>query len=478
MALFGGVTIPGKPDPSNVRKLDLLPIPQIRRMQRNGIAIDLEYLRGVSEDLGRTMEGLKQEIGGYVDPTRLEQFVGMSGEDLVINPDSSEQIAELLYDQLKLDVGERIKRTKGGNRLTTGKKVLEQLKRKHKVVQLILNYREASKLKGTYADKLPKIARLHKAGKRCDLCGRRHWADHWRIHTQIVTTRTDTGRLASRDPNLQNIPARTKLGAKIRRAFCAQPGYRLVQSDYAQIELRLLGHLAQELQMIRIFMEGGDIHLDTAMRAFGITDPTKVDKMLHRAPAKSVNFGTVYGLGDVGLLDLMAVTYATAGLELPSWIDQDWCANFITVWFGLYPDAHAYLEEQHNRAQRYDMVWTPMGRVRLVPETRSEIERVRAAGLRQAGNMPVQGFAADVMKLGMAIVEEQWEGARSAGLDLEALLPVHDELISEVEEDWADEAVVWQVRGMQEALVDRKTGIEQSLVPIKADGKSMERWEK
>lgn len=477
MSLFGGITLPGHPDPTNIQRLDLLPLGQIRRMERMGMRIDIDCLKELSIRLDSTMIQLRKDIAEYVPPDQLEKFVGTSGELGDINPESSEQIAELLYEGLKLGDGVRIKRTKSGRRLTTGKKTLEQLKRQHPIVPLILEYREASKLRGTYADKLPRIAVWHEKGKECSVCGRRHWEGHWRVHTRILTTRTDTGRLASK-PNLQNIPARTKLGAEIRKAFVPQVGCKLVGVDYAQIELRLLAHCANEPNMIRIFLEGGDIHLDTAMRAFNITDPAKVDKMLHRAPCKNVNFGVVYGLGDLGLLDLMALTYATANKELPTWLDVEWCGQFIQTWFRLYPQAERYLSEQHQRARRYGIVWTPPGRVRLVPEVRSVHERVVAAGLRQAGNMPIQGFAADVMKIGMGRVERMWEEVRGNGVDVEALLTIHDELISEVEEDWAESVLEWKQNEMGKALVDEKSGVEQCLVPILADGKVMDRWEK
>lgn len=755
MALFGGISIPGHPDPENVRKLDLIPLPQIRRMQRMGMAVDLPWLQDLSYRLAARMEELRGEILDCVPVEALERFVGVSGDVIGINPESSVQIAELLYEELGLGVGVRIKRTKGGARLTTGKKTLEQLKKEHPVVPLILEYREASKLKGTYTDKMPRLAVWHEGqgarGKwQCGVCGRKHWEGHWRIHTSIMDTRTDTGRMAcvaawtpitvcrgeevcvvpikdvvigdlvwthkgrwrnitakwlkgveemvnvtfsnghtltctkshrlleyshehiekmdkqpkkrssgaeavstgriphsgngseavrcdipqrpacaedspsgggvqgiagnslfpkqdggvesddgqdrgstsrvyrrvprwtrvsdllerwetatcasskngggpwiagvaggvgcashrrewneqphgqlstcdsarastdsllageghgyvgiekveaagslevydisveedesyeacgvfshnSKNPNLQNIPIRTKLGAEVRKAFYAPKGYRLVGADYSGIELRLLGHCAREENMIRIFRANGDIHTDTAMRAFGISDPKQVNKQLQRAPCKAVNFAIVYGLEPPNLLDLMALTYATANQPLPDWLDLAWCVLFMENWFALYPSVRAYLAAQHGRARRYGFVWTPMGRVRLVPEVRSTHERVVAAGLRQAGNMPIQGFAADIMRLGMGIVEHEWEQLRADGVEVEALMTIHDEILSEVEEDWADGLAVVQPELMKRALVDEETGVEQCLVQIEAEGKCMERWEK
>lgn len=469
--LYGGIDLPGCPDPENVRKLDLLPLNQIRRMQRVGVAIDREHLWALSERLESKRQDLKKQITSFIPPDRLDQFVGESDDDLTLNVDSAEKIADLLYKELGIGIGRRLKRTKSGKRLSTGKKQLETLKRDHPVIPLILEYREASKLKTTYADALPKLARW------CQESGT------WRVHTELPTTRTDTSRLASKNPNLQNIPIRTKLGAEIRKAFVASPGKKLVSVDYAQIEMRLMAHLANDPQMIRIFSENGDIHTDTAMRAFNIDDPSKVDKMLHRAPCKNIGFGVAYGLGPIGLLDLMAVTYATAGLPLPDEIDLEWCERFIEKWFGLYPKMHEYFELQHYRARRYQITWCMFGGVRRIPEVRSCHDRVVAAGLRQAGNNPIQRGAAGVMKIGMARCEDRvFEPMREMGIGAEALLPIHDELLSEVDEDWADKLKMVVEREMARALVEedgKRAGELRCRVPILTDGKVMDQgWEK
>ncbi len=461
--LFGGIEVPGKPDLANIQKLDLLPLPMIRRMMRVGAGIDREYLWHLSSKLQSRKTELSQEITSYVPLSELQQYAGESDEEdsdgLALNPESSPQIAKLLFEQLRIGARERLKRTKSGSRISTGKKQLETLKRRHPVIPLILEYRECSKLDSTYCSKLPLIARDH--------------GDSWRIHTQIVTTRTDTGRLASRGPNLQNIPARTELGREVRAAFVPRPGSKLISVDYSQIELRLLGHAANEPNMLRIFAEGGDIHLDTAMRAFGITDPKLVDKNLHRAPCKNVNFGVGYGLGPPGLYDLMALTFATAKLDIPHWMTIEWCAEFIQKWFDLYPKCRDYFDLQHYRARRYGIVWTMFGRVRRVPEVMSSIDRVREAGLRQAGNMPIQGDAADVFKIGMARVEKLLDQWRSAGVYVEAILPIHDELLIEADEKWADAI---------EAGIEYEMGLAldgfEMRCPILAEGKVMDRWVK
>ncbi len=500
MALFGNIAIPGKPDLLNIEKLDALPMAQIQRMMRVGIAIDREWFWQMSSDLEAEKTELRKQITSYIPADELEDIIGKDikaeeaeeedegkGKDKEVkvkrtsdfNVNSAVQMAELLFKQLGVGRGKQLKMTKTGDRLSTGKKQLETLKKDHPVIPLILEYRECAKLRSTYCEPLPKLARLHNAGE-CQLCGLQHPEAHWRVHTQLVTTRTDTGRLASRKPNLQNISTRTERGRRVRKGFVAQKGKLLVSRDYAQIELRLLAHLANESNMIRIFEANGDIHLDTAMRAFNINDPKKVDKILHRAPCKNVNFGVCYGLGGPGLYDLMAITYATAGQSMPDWITLQWCEDFIDKWFDLYPAVRQYVETQHYRARRYEIVWTPMGRVRRIPEVRSVHQRVQMAGLRQAGNMPNQGYAADTMKIGMARSESNvLSRLRDDNrIYAEALLPIHDELVSEVDEDWADDVGEMVGVEMERALVDEDTGVLMCRVPIKTDGHSMKQWAK
>lgn len=749
-------------------RLDLLPLPQIRRMQQKGIGIDREWLG----DLGLRLESkkidLQKQISSYIPAEALERFVSNSSDDLSINVDSAEQIGELLFKDLNIGADQRLKRTKSGTRISTGKKQLESLKRHHPVIPLILSYRECSKLVSTYCNALPRLARWDKE------------TEVWRVHTQILTTRTDTGRLASKNPNCfsgdtevlthngwvkledyrydpvaqwedgkisfvypidkiktkgsllslrsqhidlavtpdhrcllqhrktkqlrvfhgcdypedwrqlnagqysgqgsefttaelhfmvalqadgswaknksldfsfqrprkikrfkqllaklklkfrigeesvkrtrfyipcceltdklweligkqklfpwllllrlskseaaamleeimywdgdftrrssyaskhkqnadfiatlfalngrranvrkytntagssvwcadistngytlttnverkwlgdghdvyclsvpstyllvrrngkiqvtgncQNIPARSDLGREVRKAFIPGKGKLLVGYDYAQIELRWMADRAEEPNMIRIFREKGDIHLDTAMRAFLIDDPKKVDKILHRAPCKNVNFGVAYGLGAIGLYDLMALTYATAGLELPDWLTLEWCEKFIEKWFDLYPAMRIYFALQHYRAMRYGITWCGFGGVRMIPEVQSCHERIRQAGLRQAGNNPIQRAAAGIFKIGMARVEDLvLEPVRESGVYAEALLPIHDELLSEVEDEYAEEVGVMIGHEMELALWDEERKEMRSRVPILVDGKTMSRWVK
>ena len=311
MSLFGGITLPGKPDLENVRKLDLIPVPAIRRMRRYGFAIDREYCHDLSSEFRAGMQELEKDIVSYIPKDKLREFTDQSitdeeegedgdggGEDSPLgtsaeetfahgfNVGSSEQIGKLLFDILGLGAGKELKRTGDGKRISTGKAQLRDLEREHPVVPLILAYRERAKLISTYPDALPVLARFHPRGSCCPVCELPHSADTWRLHSDVVQTRAVTGRLAGRRPNLMNIPQRTELGSKVRAAFIASPGCRLVSADFSQVELRMMAHLANCSSMLDVYRRNGDIHVETAMACFGIDDPKKLDKISHRIPSK------------------------------------------------------------------------------------------------------------------------------------------------------------------------------------------------
>lgn len=477
MSLYGGIEITGRPDLENVRKLDLLPMPMIQRMHQYGMAIDREWFQELSLRLGKQMQTLKEEICDWIPIEKLDEFIGRAGgvteDGLAMNVNSRDQLAVLLFEVLGVGAGRQLKTTKNGSRISTGKKQMEQLKREHPIIQKTLNYAEVAKLKNTYSDSLPLMAKEHRKGT-C-WCGLKHDSKTWRVHTQILTTRTDTGRFASKNPNLQNIPSRTPLGREIRGGFIASPGTRLVASDFSQQEMRLGAHYSQDRELIRIFEQGLDPHNETAKKAFKTETP---DKISQRTPARNVNFGVFYGLSGPGLLDLMAITYATANLELPEWLTESWCQKFIDDWFELYEGVKGYLDTQYYRAQRYGIVWTLFGRVRRVPEINSYHSRIRAAGLRQAGNMPIQGSGSDWMKLVMGEVETKLQELTGMGVRVWPLMTIHDELLVEVEEDYAELVKELVTDVMSQVMVDRETGVNRCRVPVRADGKVMERWTK
>lgn len=501
--LYGGVTIPGKPDMANLSTLDRLPVPMLQRMERYGIALDVPGCHNLTHRLDTEMNQLRADIVYEIPPEHLDHFIALA-DDLddwcPINLESGDQLSELLFNTLKIGRGKELKKTKSGDRLSTGKKQMEFLKNDHPIIALILRYRERSKLKSTYTSALPKLAKFHPKGPCCPVCELPHVESTWRVHTTFTTTRTNTGRLASKAPNLQNIPARTELGRSVRALFMASPGCQLVTRDYSQIELRLLAHCSQDPTMIGIFLRNGDIHIETACEAFSLDSAiyyqlNKLAKtksltpqqavewadfcLTKRAPCKNLNFGIVYGLTSLGLLDHIVLTYATAGVPLPSYITELWCAKFIERWFGVYTRVHPYMDTQTYHARRYGLVWDELGRIRRVPEVSSAHEWIRQAGLRQAGNFPIQSLAAGVMKIGMGMAEDTvLNPLYQSGIWCWPLLPVHDELIIEVQEDYADYVGAEIGSCFANSFTDQVTGTNMCRVPIMSDGKTNKRWVK
>lgn len=509
MALYGGIKLVDRPHAPNVIKLDKLQIPTLRKMQRYGFRIDIDAARDLGSRLTTRMASLRREIVDEIPGDSLDRFIDMDSdeddsennaiqsqnEQNVIsdsekpddeyrdfrdrfNVESSQKISELLFNVFKLgDVGVEIKRTKGG-KSSTGKKTLEQLKRSHPIVGKILEYREHAKLYGTYVRALPIHSVPHPKGPDCSVCGRKHYTNERRVHTSFATTRAVTGRICSRKPNLANIPARTKLGAEIRRLFIPSEGYKIVQRDWAQIELRLMADRSRDPVMIEVYANDGDIHITTAMKTFNIDDPTKVDKLLHRAPSKNTNFAVCYLITGQGLLDLMAVTFATANKPLPEWMNESWCDEFIQKWFGVYKGVRTYLTREEESIRRYGMAWTRMGRVRLIPGVKSALQYVREAGTREGSNHGIQGFSAELMKLALGEINERVHNLESIGISVYSLMSVYDELLCEALEDDCDVVQTMLGEVMDNVLVDRQTGILQCAVPIQSDGKIMSRWEK
>jgi DNA polymerase-1 len=498
-ALYSGVTLPDRPDPENVRKLDIMALPMVNRMQRFGLRIDPAHFAELTDRLSNRMAELKCDITNEIPTESLDRFLTAmdaaegddeDSEDYVanldassFNVDSSKKMAELLYDVLGLHLSTKvkIKKTKSGDRLSTGKKTLEQLKRDHPIVAPVLEYKECSKLRGTCVS-LPRRARFHPAGPDCPCCGRRHYTDEFRAHTTIMSTRTTSGRLAYKNENLGNIPTRTKLGAEVRAGFIPSVGHVIVQRDWAQIEMRFLADKSGDAELIHIFKHNLDPHSMTAVRAFGKTldEVSKgAGKMLYRAPCKNVNFGIVYGLTAAGLLDLMALTYATAGLALPDHINEQWCEEFLEMWFGLYPSVRQYLDAEESKALRFGFVWTDAGRVRRIPQAKSALGYVRDAGVREACNHGIQGKNADTMRLAMGELHDRLRDLDDGGIESYELISIYDELLVETEEAHAATIDAAMEDVMENVLVDKQSGRLLCAVPIKSDGKILtERWVK
>ena len=355
--------------------------PVLACMERAGVSVDADLLRQVSRKMGGQIEALETEI-----------FALAGGEKFSVG--STKQLQEVLFDRLKLPVG---KKTKTG--YSTGAEVLEDLAAKgHEIATKIIQWRELTKLKSTYADALPVLINPE-TGK---------------VHTSLNQTVASTGRLSSSNPNLQNIPVRTEVGREIRRAFVAEPGHVLVSADYSQIELRLFAHITKDPGLVNAFTTDQDIHQETARRIFEIAEdqPVPADQ---RRQAKTINFAVIYGASPFRVAVELGITQARA-------------AELIKAYLALYPGVRQYLEGVLEGARERGYVQTLLGRRRYVPDVNSRVFQFRQAAEREAANMPVQGTSADIIKLAMLRVS-----AALAASDLTArmVLQVHDELLFE-----------------------------------------------
>jgi DNA polymerase-1 len=312
------------------------------------------------------------------------------------NINSTPQLRTVLFDRLHLPVQ---KRTKTG--ASTDVEVLEQLAAMgHEVPRLMIEYRELSKLKSTYVDALPGYVR----------------AETGRVHSSFNQTGAATGRLSSSDPNLQNIPVRTPRGGEIRRAFVAPPGHLLLTADYSQVELRLLAHLSGDPAFVAAFERGGDIHRQTAAAIFGVAEPAVTPEM--RARAKTINFATIYGQGPFALSRQLGIT-------------QDQAKAFIKQYFERFAGVRAWLDRTVEEARQRGFVETLFGRRRYIPELRDKNFNIRAFGERTATNSPLQGSAADLIKIAMIRIHAALQETK---LGAKMILQVHDELVFEIPE--------------------------------------------
>lgn len=382
-------------------RLDLPLIPVLFHLERRGICVDSAYLRVLEQELTRELQALESVM---------QASVGR-----VFNPASPAQLAQVLFQDLRLSA-EGIKKGKTG--FSTASSELEKLRGMHPIIEQIEDYRERSKLLSTYILPLPSLA---------DASGR--------IHTTFEQTVASTGRLSSVNPNLQNIPIRTELGRRIRRAFVASPGMVLVSCDYSQIELRIAAALAKDEALLRVFAQGGDIHKTTAAAMWQIPPEQVTDEQ--RRAAKAVNFGVLYGQGAHGLSQGAGVSFAEA-------------KQFIAKYFAVYPKLKTYLEETKATARERGYVETAFGRRRATPDILASSAMVRAQAERMAMNMPIQGTEADVLKLAMIAVEEL---VALQSWNVRQLLQVHDELVFEMPPELVDQ-VVPKICHLMETVAD------------------------
>lgn len=385
-------------------------------MEITGVKVDLEQLKAMSGDLGTKLEILTADI------------YRLAGEKFNIN--STKQLGYIFFEKLNLPV---IKKTKTG--YSTDVEVLETLAEEHEIVALILEYRQLAKLKSTYVDGLAGLINP-RTGK---------------IHTSFNQTVTATGRLSSTEPNLQNIPIRLEEGRRIRKVFIpSEPGHLLVTADYSQIELRVLAHISGDENFTRAFREGEDIHTHTASEVFGVSLDQVTKEM--RDSAKAVNFGIVYGISDYGLARNIKVTRKEA-------------KNYIESYLRRYPGVKQFMEDIIVKAREQGFVSTILNRRRYLPDIVSPNHNIRSFGERTAMNTPIQGSAADIIKLAMVKVDAQ---LREKGLKTKMILQVHDELIFEVPHDEL-EAAIPLIRNCMENAVELD-------VPLIVDMKKGRNW--
>jgi len=368
-------------------KLEFPLISVLARMEKNGILIDSEMLESFSKELTNDLIELEKNI------------FEKTGSEFNLN--SPQQLGNVLFDKMKLPVG---KKTKTGQ-YSTSEAVLSKLAAEYEVPSLVLDYRSLSKLRSTYVDALPKLVN----------------EETGRIHTDFNQTVAATGRLSSSNPNLQNIPIRTKRGREIRKAFVPEDGYQILAADYSQVELRVIASISEDENMIRAFKNGEDIHARTAKEIFGLSALDEVTPD-HRRKAKEVNFGIPYGVSAYGLSNRLGISNSE-GKEM---IDQ---------YFERFPSIKNYIEETVQFAKENEYVATLLGRRRYIPDINSRNWNVRGFAERMAINMPIQGTAADIIKLAMIEVDRY---LREENLKSRMLLQVHDELVFEIHESETD----------------------------------------
>jgi len=404
------------------RDVEMPLVPVLADMERVGIAVDLPYLAELGREMQARIGDLESEIYGHV------------GHEFNIG--STQRLSDVLFNELHLEVDKRKRRTKTKTgHISTGSDVLEELRGTHPIIELILEHRHLQKLQGTYVEALQQLVDPHTG----------------RVHTSFNQTGAATGRLSSSDPNLQNIPIRTDIGKRVRRAFIAATGDVLLSADYSQIELRVLAHMANDPTLLEAFEKGEDPHAVTAAEVLGI--PFESVTSDHRRVAKMVNYGVLYGMSDYGLAERTGLPSADA-------------SGFIQRYFQRFDTVKAFQDKVIGKAEDEGYAETLLGRRRYVPEVRSRIYGVRQAALRQIINAPIQGSASDIVKIAMIRVHKF---LKDEAPTVHMLLQVHDELLFEGPED--------ELRRVAPQLVEIMGGAYDMAARLHVDLKQGPNWE-
>ncbi|MDP3981958.1 MAG: DNA polymerase [bacterium] len=362
-------------------------IPIVLRMEEQGICVDQEHFKGLAKEITKEIARLEQEIYQY------------AGEEFNIN--SSQQLSRILFEELEVSsVG--LKRTPK-KAISTAASELEKLRQDHPIINPLLEYRELQKMHSTYINTIPHLA-----------------DEHNRVHTSFDQLGTATGRMASANPNMQNIPLRGEWGKRIRQGFVAEKGWFFVALDYSQFELRIAAHLSQDKEMQGFFLEGKDIHRETASAVFRVSSENVTDEM--RFKAKALNFGILYGMG-------------ASGFSKSANISLHEAKEFIEQYFERFPGIASYIEKTKEFAREYGYTETMLGRRRYLPDIHSKVPQFRSAAEREAVNHPIQGTQADLIKMAMVRIGEE---VLEKSADIRLLLQIHDELLFEVRDREVD----------------------------------------
>ena len=403
------------------RDIEMPLVPVLAKMEMAGISLDIDFLHGMAQELDRDLAQIAQQVYQQV------------GEEFNLN--SPQQLSHALFDRLKIPPPDGMRRKTASGSFSTAADILDSMRDAHPVVTWILDYRELAKLKSTYVDALPLEVNPQTG----------------RVHTSYNQAGTVTGRIASSEPNLQNIPIRTDLGRKVRQAFIASPGHMLLGVDYSQVELRIVAHIANDDAMLKAFLDGQDIHATTAAAILGI--PLEQVTGEQRRNAKAVNFGLIYGMSSFGLSRGTDLTLAEA-------------ENFVKAYFAQFPGVRAYIENTKQHAKKTGYVETLLGRRRYFPGLKDGTNYILRNRLeRECINSPIQGSAADIMKVAMLRVAAALPEAQLKG---QMLLQVHDELVLEVPEDEIDRSARLVSQEMSSAY--------QLKVPLQTEVKVGKNW--
>lgn len=458
--VYSGVYLLGDgPCEANINRIDMGAVPMLCSMMRTGIEVDLSHFARMSIELSRDMDAITEKVkdltGHYV------------------NIDSGDQVADLLFKKLGLKQA-RVKFTKSNKRESVEDEVLTAIQHDHPVVPLLQEFKEYSKLRGTYVDPMPKLAKRISLGV-------------YRMIPNLGHTRVPSGRLNCKEPNLLAMPTRTERGREVRKGFIARKGWRLVSIDESQIEVRIGAHNSHDPALIACYHNEEDVYSDFATTAFTLPDeryksdsgkwkyPT-VDTLQHRRPAKTCVLAAIYDVTASGLLEQMPIVCKNCKLEATKHtcgnFESQWhennCQDLLNAFYMKYPFILRDRKINHARARRNGYIFDMWGRILHVAATRSVLEWVVQAALREVGNFPYQSGAQGTIKLVMAQVQDEFEEMGILGDIANPLLQIHDELLFEVREDYAEEVGAH--------VADRFEHCVRLDVPIKAGVAMADSW--